>query len=84
MDQLQILKHEGMNGFLSHCGCNSVIESISAGVPILALSFMVEQHTNARFMVKELGAGLRICTGVCGSGGGGEKGEANEDENVYM
>ncbi|KAL8457739.1 hypothetical protein ACS0TY_035559 [Phlomoides rotata] len=60
MDQLQILKHEGVKGFLSHCGWNSVIESISAGVPILALPFMAEQHMNARFVVEELGAGLRI------------------------
>ncbi|KAL8552190.1 hypothetical protein ACS0TY_001037 [Phlomoides rotata] len=60
MDQLQILKYEGVKGFLSHCGWNSVIESISAGVPILVLPLMAEQHTNARFVVEELDAGLRI------------------------
>ncbi|KAL8539243.1 hypothetical protein ACS0TY_001028 [Phlomoides rotata] len=59
MDRLQILKYEGVKGFLSHYGWNSVIESISAGVLILVLPFMVEQHTNAKFVVEELDAGLR-------------------------
>ncbi|XP_073127965.1 UDP-glycosyltransferase 90A1-like [Henckelia pumila] len=59
VDQLKILQHEGVKGFLSHCGWNSVIESISAGVPILAMPFMAEQH-NARFVAEEVGVGLRI------------------------
>lgn len=60
IDQLEILKHEGVKGFLSHCGWNSVMESVSAGVPILALPFMADQHLNARLVVEELGVGLRI------------------------
>ncbi|KAL0417002.1 UNVERIFIED_CONTAM: UDP-glycosyltransferase 90A1 [Sesamum latifolium] len=60
VDQQQILRHEGVKGFLSHCGWNSVMEGISAGLPILALPFMAEQHMNARFVVEEAGVGLRI------------------------
>ncbi|KAL0307962.1 UNVERIFIED_CONTAM: UDP-glycosyltransferase 90A1 [Sesamum angustifolium] len=60
VDQQQILRHAGVKGFLSHCGWNSVMESISAGVPILALPFMAEQHINARFVAEEAGVGLRI------------------------
>lgn len=60
VDQLQILKHESVNAFLSHCGWNSVSESISAGVAIIALPLFAEQHMNARFVVEELGVGLRI------------------------
>ncbi|KAL0440883.1 UNVERIFIED_CONTAM: UDP-glycosyltransferase 90A1 [Sesamum radiatum] len=60
VDQQQILRHEGVKGFLSHCGWNSVMESISAGVPILALPFMAEQHMNARFVAEEARVGLRI------------------------
>ncbi|KAL0342820.1 UNVERIFIED_CONTAM: Anthocyanidin 3-O-glucosyltransferase 5 [Sesamum calycinum] len=36
------------------------MESISAGVPILALPFMAEQHINARFVAEEAGVGMRI------------------------
>ncbi|XP_011071831.1 UDP-glycosyltransferase 90A1-like [Sesamum indicum] len=60
VDQQQILRHEGVKGFLSHCGWNSVMESICAGVPILALPFMAEQHMNARFVAEEACVGLRI------------------------
>ncbi|XP_028070818.1 UDP-glycosyltransferase 90A1-like [Camellia sinensis] len=60
VDQLEILQHESINGFLSHCGWNSVVESISVGVPILALPLMAEQHLNARMLVEEIGIGLRL------------------------
>ncbi|KAK4437190.1 UDP-glycosyltransferase 90A1 [Sesamum alatum] len=60
VDQQQILRHDGVKGFLSHCGWNSVMESISAGVPILAMPFIAEQHINARFLAEVAGLGLRI------------------------
>lgn len=60
VDQMEILKHESVKGFLSHCGWNSVTESICAGVPILAMPFIAEQHLNARLVVEELCIGLRI------------------------
>lgn len=60
VDQSEVLKHKSIKGFLSHCGWNSVMESICAKVPILALPLMAEQHLNARFVVEEIGVGLRI------------------------
>ncbi|XP_075479559.1 UDP-glycosyltransferase 90A1-like [Primulina tabacum] len=60
VDQSKILQHDGVKGFLSHSGWNSVMESISAGVPILAMPFMAEQHLNARFVAEEIGVGPRI------------------------
>lgn len=49
-----------MKGFLSHCGWNSVIESICAGVPILAWPMMADQPLNAKMVEEELGIGLRV------------------------
>ncbi|XP_006345045.1 UDP-glycosyltransferase 90A1-like [Solanum tuberosum] len=60
VDQNQVLNHKSIKGFLSHCGWNSVLESICAKVPILALPFMAEQHLNARMVTEEIGVGLRI------------------------
>ena len=60
VDQLQILSHRAIGGFLSHCGWNSVIESISAGVPILAWPMIAEQSLNAKLVAEGLGAGLGI------------------------
>ena len=60
--QREILMHESVQGFLSHCGWNSVLESICAGVPILAWPMMAEQPLNARMVVEEIKVGLRVET----------------------
>ncbi|KAG2714496.1 hypothetical protein I3843_03G033200 [Carya illinoinensis] len=62
VDQKEILMHECVQGFLSHCGWNSVLESICAGVPILAWPMMAEQHLNARMVTEEIKVGLRVVT----------------------
>ncbi|KAF3648097.1 putative V-type proton ATPase subunit H-like [Capsicum annuum] len=45
--QLEILGHPSTGGFLSHCGWNSSMESISMGVPMAAMPMAVDQpyHT---------------------------------------
>lgn len=59
-DQRRILCQRSVGGFLSHCGWNSVLESISAGLPILAWPMIAEQSLNAKLIVDGLGAGLRV------------------------
>ncbi|MQM03620.1 hypothetical protein Taro_036407 [Colocasia esculenta] len=58
--QVGALCHGAVRGFLSHCGWNSVLESVCAGVPILAWPIMADQHLNAKLVVEELGLGLRL------------------------
>ncbi|KAL3689234.1 hypothetical protein R1sor_015543 [Riccia sorocarpa] len=58
--QLQILNHPAVGGFLSHCGHNSVLESLSMGVPLLAWPSFVDQMMNARYAVEEIQVGLQI------------------------
>ncbi|KAK1427621.1 hypothetical protein QVD17_16312 [Tagetes erecta] len=60
VDQVEILNHEAVCGFLSHCGWNSVLESLCAGVGILAMPLVAEQHLNAVMLVDEIGVGLRL------------------------
>ncbi|KAL3344671.1 hypothetical protein AABB24_023892 [Solanum stoloniferum] len=62
VDQREILSHGSVEGFLSHCGWNSVVESICAKVPILAWPMMADQHLNARMVVEEIKIGLRVET----------------------
>lgn len=58
--QLAILAHPAIGGFVSHCGWNSILESLWFGVPIAAWPMYAEQQMNAFEMVKELGLGVEI------------------------
>lgn len=62
VDQWEILSHESVKVFLSHCGWNSAQESICAGIPLLAWPMMAEQPLNAKLVVEELKIGVRVET----------------------
>ncbi|KAK4417748.1 UDP-glycosyltransferase 90A1 [Sesamum alatum] len=62
VDQREVLEHPIVQGFLSHCGWNSVLEGICAEVPILAWPMMAEQHLNARMVEEEIKIGFRVNT----------------------
>jgi UDP:flavonoid glycosyltransferase YjiC (YdhE family) len=62
VDQPGILRHESVKGFLSHCGWNSVLESVTAGVPLAVWPMQADQPFNARFVVEELKIGVRVQT----------------------
>lgn len=48
--QGQILGHESVGGFVSHCGCSSMMESMKFGVPIIAMPMHLDQPLNARLV----------------------------------
>ncbi|OAY44944.1 anthocyanidin 3-O-glucosyltransferase 2-like [Manihot esculenta] len=58
--QMAVLAHRAVGGFVSHCGWNSILESIWFGVPIATWPIYSEQHLNAFEMVIELGLAVDI------------------------
>ncbi|KAM3303028.1 hypothetical protein P3S67_014058 [Capsicum chacoense] len=58
--QLEILAHPSTGGFMSHCGWNSCIESISMGVPIAAWPMHSDQPRNALFITQGLKIGMSV------------------------
>ncbi|KAL0322166.1 UNVERIFIED_CONTAM: Beta-D-glucosyl crocetin beta-1,6-glucosyltransferase [Sesamum calycinum] len=57
--QAKILGHPSVGGFVSHCGWNSLMESIHFGVPIIAMPKQFDQPVNAKLVV-ELGVGVGV------------------------
>ncbi|MFS7924704.1 putative anthocyanidin 3-O-glucosyltransferase [Helianthus anomalus] len=58
--QVALLAHSAVGGFVSHCGWNSVLESIWFGVPVATWPVYAEQQMNAFEMVVELGLSVEI------------------------
>ncbi|KFK43055.1 hypothetical protein AALP_AA1G072400 [Arabis alpina] len=58
--QVDVLSHKSIGGFVSHCGWNSVLESLWFGVPIATWPMYAEQQLNAFTMVKELGLAVEL------------------------
>ncbi|KAK2370347.1 UDP-Glycosyltransferase superfamily protein [Trifolium repens] len=58
--QAEILKHPATGGFVTHCGWNSVLESIFSGVPMVAWPLYIEQKMNATLLSEELGVAVRV------------------------
>ncbi|KAF3445095.1 hypothetical protein FNV43_RR14788 [Rhamnella rubrinervis] len=62
--QEQVLNHPSIGGFLTHCGWNSILETISAGVPMLCWPFFADQQTNCWYACNEWGLGMEIDSDV--------------------
>ncbi|CAI8585902.1 unnamed protein product [Vicia faba] len=59
-DQLRVLSHSSIGGFWSHCGWNSTLETVFAGVPILTFPLFLDQFPNSSQIVDEWRNGWKI------------------------
>ncbi|PUZ54899.1 hypothetical protein GQ55_5G168800 [Panicum hallii var. hallii] len=58
--QVDVLNHPATGAFVTHCGWNSTMEGIMAGVTMLCWPLYAEQKMNKIFMTEDMGVGVEI------------------------
>ncbi|XP_059649971.1 UDP-glycosyltransferase 92A1-like [Cornus florida] len=61
--QQEILSHKSIGAFLSHCGWNSILESLCEGIPIIGWPLAGEQFFNSHMLEKEVGVCIEVGRG---------------------
>ncbi|PVH36322.1 hypothetical protein PAHAL_6G047200 [Panicum hallii] len=80
--QEQVLRHCAVGCFLTHCGWNSMLESIAAGVPMVCWPVFADQYTNRKYACELWGVGLRLDEEVRREQVAGRVREAMESEEM--
>ncbi|KAL8516664.1 hypothetical protein ACS0TY_015066 [Phlomoides rotata] len=63
-NQFEVLSNPAVGGFLTHCGWNSVVESIWCGVPMICFPSMYDQPVNRKLVVDDWKIGINLRDGV--------------------
>ncbi|TKY68856.1 Hydroquinone glucosyltransferase [Spatholobus suberectus] len=57
--QVQVLDHNAVSGFLTHCGWNSTLESVLKGVPLITWPLFADRIMNAVVLSEGLKVGVK-------------------------
>ncbi|KAK7400760.1 hypothetical protein VNO78_12066 [Psophocarpus tetragonolobus] len=58
--QVLILEHEAIGAFVTHCGWNSTLEAVTAGVPMVTWPLFADQFYNEKLVTEVLKIGVPV------------------------
>ncbi|KAL1215791.1 UDP-glycosyltransferase 73B3 [Cardamine amara subsp. amara] len=58
--QVLILDHQATGGFVTHCGWNSILEGVAAGIPMVTWPVEAEQFYNEKLVTQVLRTGVSV------------------------
>ncbi|XP_047061310.1 UDP-glycosyltransferase 88A1-like [Lolium rigidum] len=58
--QVEVLRHRATGAFVTHCGWNSTLEGVTAGLPLLCWPLYAEQRVNKVQIVEEMVLGVEM------------------------
>ncbi|XP_008777481.1 UDP-glycosyltransferase 88F3-like [Phoenix dactylifera] len=58
--QVEVLAHEAVGAFVTHCGWNSTLEGVCAGVPLIGWPLYAEQRMNKVMLVQDIGLAVAV------------------------
>ncbi|KAH6760554.1 hypothetical protein C2S51_017503 [Perilla frutescens var. frutescens] len=58
--QKEVLSHDAVAGFVTHCGRSSILEALVNGIPMIGWPMYAEQRMNRVFMVDEMKVALPL------------------------
>ncbi|CAM0882844.1 unnamed protein product [Alopecurus aequalis] len=58
--QVEVLRHRATGAFVTHCGWNSTLEGVTAGLPLLCWPLYAEQRVNKVHIVEEMKLGVEM------------------------
>ncbi|CAN7009041.1 unnamed protein product [Brassica oleracea var. botrytis] len=59
--QKAVISNPVIGGFLTHCGWNSILESVWCGLPLLCYPLLTDQFTNRKLVVDDWRIGINLC-----------------------
>lgn len=59
-NQIGVISHPAIGGFLTHCGWNSILESVWCIVPLICYPLLTDQFTNRKLVVDDWKIGINL------------------------